>query len=73
VLDRRFARADPSAADSCVVDEHVQRSDGPDGGGHGCVIGHVELNEAGADRVGRLLAACVVARADPDLMAAATS
>jgi hypothetical protein len=33
------------------------------------VIGHVELNESGADRVGRLLAACLVACADPDLMA----
>jgi hypothetical protein len=30
---------------------------------------HVEPNESGAGRVGRLLTACVVARADPDLMA----
>jgi hypothetical protein len=32
-------------------------------------LGHIEVNEPGADRVGRVLAASLIARADPDLMA----
>jgi hypothetical protein len=69
VVSRRFAGADASAADACVVDEHVQFSDRLGRGGHGCVVRHVELDESAADRVDRLQAACLVARAEPDRMA----
>jgi hypothetical protein len=51
------------------VDEHVQRADGLSCGRHGRVVGHVELHEPCADRIGGLPAARAIACADPDIVA----